>query len=109
MNGPVLWHQSGVNKDGEPFVQIGMEGQVMCQMSPEDARAHALAMLEAAEAAEQDAFLMDFHTNKIGSPRDIALMVVIEFRRWREAHGKKGPPASPRDFIRTDQHEEPKL
>jgi len=54
----VLWHQSGVNAQGEPFVQLIQGTAVIAQMSCEQARDQGHAILEAAEAAEQDAFIL---------------------------------------------------
>jgi hypothetical protein len=36
-----LWHQSSVNKHGEAFIQLLMDDEVICQLSPEEARDHA--------------------------------------------------------------------
>jgi hypothetical protein len=83
-----LMHQSGVNKAGEPFVQLLMskDGKetFIGQMSPDDCRQHALAILEAAEAAEQDAFLMWFVREKLGGDLAMAGGIMQEFRMWRE-------------------------
>lgn len=65
----ILWHQSGVNKKGEPFVQLLRGMEIICQMDPEQARDHARAITEAAEAAEQDAFLMDWGQRVVGDYR----------------------------------------
>lgn len=84
----MLNHQTGVNKDGEPFVQLLLnrngKDEVVTQMSPQQCRDHALACLEAAEAAEQDAFLVWFMREKIGSTLEQAGQILIEFRHWRE-------------------------
>lgn len=91
----VIWHQSGVNAAGEPFVQLLRGGGVIGQMSPEQARDHARAVLEAAEAAEQDAFLLGFLQTKIGTSFEEAGRVLIEFRAWRvRTTGKQSGPAS---------------
>ncbi len=103
----VLWHQSGVNKKGEPFVQLLQDDAVICQLTPEQARDHAKNTLEAAEAAEQDAFMLDFMRQKVGLDLVRAMQVIVDFRMWREARGKKGPPSDPREFLRTDKHEKP--
>ena len=72
----VLWHQSGVNPKGEPFVQLLLDQKIIAQMSPEQARDHARAITEAAEASEQDAFLWDWITRKVGSgPQQAAAMI----------------------------------
>ena len=80
----MLMHQTGVNKEGEPFVQLIMDGKVVGQMSTKEARDHALATLEAAEAADQDAFMVDFLHTKIGMEMPAAGRILVEFREWRE-------------------------
>ncbi len=96
----VLWHQSGVNAEGEPFVQLLLGMRVIAQQSTEQAREHALAMLEAAEASEQDAFLMDFGQKFCGMSLQQAAALVLEFRGWRkETTAKRGGPTSTRDWV----------
>jgi hypothetical protein len=107
MNEKVLWHQSGVNKHGEPFVQLLMDDAVICQLSPEEARDHAKNIIEATEASEQDAFMLSFMQQKVGLDVGKAMQVIVDFRKWREERGKKGPPSDAREFVRTDKHEKP--
>lgn len=96
----VLWHQSGVAPNGEPFVQLLRNDQIVAQMSPEQARDHARAITEAAEAAEQDAFIMEFAQKKIGLDFDRAGHLLIEFRNFRaERTGKSQGPTNPRDWV----------
>jgi hypothetical protein len=102
-----LWHQSGVNKNGEPFVQLLIDDEVLCQLSPEEARDHAKNVLEATEASEQDAFMLDFFKKQVGADAEHAMIIVVEFRKWREARGKKGPPSDAKEFVRTNKHEKP--
>ncbi len=102
-----LWHQSGVNKKGEPFVQLMVDDQCIGQFSPEECRDHARTITEAAEAAEQDAFLLAWTQENTGADLNSAMGIVIEFRKWREARGKKGPPSDPAEFMRTEKHEKP--
>lgn len=52
--------QSGVSASHEPFVQLLVDGAVVTQMDPGQAREFARNLLEAAEAAEQDAFIYDW-------------------------------------------------
>ena len=103
----ILWHQSGVNKHGEPFVQLLIEEEVICQLTPEQARDHAKNLLEATEASEQDAFLLHFFSEQIGAGKNHAMQIIVEFRKWREARGKKGPPSDAKEFLRTASHEKP--
>jgi hypothetical protein len=101
----VIWHQSGVNPKGEPFVQLFVDDKIAGQFTPEEARAHAHAMMEAAEAAEQDAFMFHFHTQRIGAEPEHAMMVIVEFRKFREERGKKGPASDRREFVDPNQSE----
>lgn len=65
----------------EPFVQMQCPNPVV-QMSPENARDLALNLLQAAEAAYSDAFLVEF-LGAIES-ETVAAGLLIEFRKWRE-------------------------
>ena len=95
-----LWHQSGVAPTGEPFVQLLLDDQIIAQLSPEMARDHARSITEAAEAAEQDAFLMDFARHKIGLPLEAASAWLIALRSYRAKRtGKAQGPTKPRDWV----------
>jgi hypothetical protein len=85
----VLWHQSGVNRKGEPFVQLIRNDKVIAQQSSEQAREHALAVLEAAEASEQDAFLVYWVKAAVGADERAAAGMLQDFRKWRRAHTGK--------------------
>lgn len=88
-----LWHQSGVNRAGEPFIQLILGEKAITQLSVEQAREHALAILEAAEAAEQDAFLVHWVKEYIGAGESAAAGLLMEFRNWRrEQTGKRSGP-----------------
>lgn len=96
----VLWHQSGINQRGEPFVQLLRGSKILCQMDVEQARAHAQAVLESAEAAEQDAFIYDWVQNHVGAGPEQAAGLLIDFRRYRaERTGKKGGPTRATDWV----------
>lgn len=85
-----LWHQSGVNRAGEPFIQLIIGEKVIAQQSVQQAREHALAILEAAEAAEQDAFLVHWAKTKIGVNESAAAGLLQDFRNFRrEQTGKR--------------------
>jgi hypothetical protein len=79
----VLWHQSGVNRDGEAFIQLILNDKVIAQQSIEQAREHAKAVLEACEAAEQDAFLVYFFKKQVGLSENQAARILVDFREWR--------------------------
>lgn len=96
----VLWHQSGVNPKGEPFVQLLLDQEIIAQMSPEQARDHARAVTEAAEAAEQDAFLWDWTQKEVGVGPLQAMGLIMDFRRYRaERTGKSQGPTRPTDWV----------
>ena len=88
-DGLPLWHQSGVNRAGEPFIQLILGTRVIAQQSVEQAREHAMAVLEAAEAAEQDAFLVSWVKDNIGAGEAGAVGMLNEFREWRRARTGK--------------------
>jgi hypothetical protein len=77
----------------EPYVQIVWKGEV-AQLTPAEARQHALSILEVAEAAEQDAFLFTYAHESVAAhletseQRDrVAGQLLMEFREWRKKHG----------------------
>lgn len=98
--GEVLWHQSGINPKGQPFVQLLLGMRIIGQMTPEEARDHGRAMLEAAEAAEQDAFMFDWVTHQVGAGPQQAAGLLVDFRRYRaERTGKSQGPTRPTDWV----------
>lgn len=73
----------------QPFVEIHsdkLKDEVL-QLSPGEARDFAANLLQAAEAAEQDAFIFEFHSELLESPVRGAQML-SQFRVWRDAHGQ---------------------
>lgn len=96
----ILWHQSGVSPTGEPFVQLLRGTEIVCQMSPEQARDHARTVIEAAEAAEQDAFLLAFSQKELGLEFPAAGRILIAFREYRaKTTGKSQGPTHARDWV----------
>ena len=89
-NGLPLWHQSGVNRSGEPCSQLILGEKVIAQQSVAQAREHALAVLEACEAAEQDAFLVHWVKTRMGGTEAMAAGLLQDFRAYRrERTGKR--------------------
>jgi len=69
----------------QPYVQVLIEAaDFMTQMAPADARALAINLLQAAEAAEGDAFLISFLRRKVGANDEAVAGILQEFRNWRE-------------------------
>jgi hypothetical protein len=99
----VLWHQSGVNPAGEPFVQLLRNETIIAQISVGQAREFAGALLQAAEAAEQDAFLISFARTEIGMSIQEAGKILIAFREYRaRTTGKSQGPTRPTDWVMPD-------
>ena len=96
----ILWHQTGVTPQGEPFIQLILNERLLTQLTVEQARDHATAMLQAAEAAEQDAFLMDFAQNQVGVTFQQAGQMLIGWREYRaQRTGKSQGPTNARDWV----------
>jgi hypothetical protein len=66
----------------QPFVVLRW-GQESGQLTPTEARHHARRVLEAAEAADADAFLWGFLHVRVGMDDQGSGEVLGEFRRWR--------------------------
>lgn len=69
----------------KPIVKISYGITFETQMSPEEARQFAHSIFEAAEAAETDAFLMEWLEKRIGIDTDEGKVAVLaDFRKWHE-------------------------
>lgn len=73
----------------EPFVQITLGGEFI-QVTPTKARQLAGMLLQCAEAAEGDGFVMDFFTNQIGMEQKAAGALLMRFREHRQAAERRG-------------------
>lgn len=88
--------ESGVSAfDGKAFCRIeckGTEGDVMIgQLDPDTCRSMAVQWIEAADAAEFDAILLDFLINTIGLDNQSVGNILVEMRKRRgEAEGEGG-------------------
>jgi hypothetical protein len=75
-------------RDFEPYVQVSItmpDGrQSRVQFTPEQARTQAQFILQAAEAAESDHFVMQFAIEQLGSMPNAAAALLDEFRNYRE-------------------------
>ncbi len=67
----------------EPYVEV-QAPKLRVQMSPENARDLALNLLQAAEGAYTDAFLVEFLTEAVGMKLPETGSILREFRAWRE-------------------------
>lgn len=78
---------NGVNEKGEPFITVTARTQsgrfIVGQIDPAEARQMALAWLEVAEAAEQDAAVLRC-IRKLELPEQLAGAIVVELRNSRD-------------------------
>ncbi len=80
----MIWASSSVHADNRaPWVHLQWADK-KGMLTPDEARQFALSVLEAAEAAEHDAFLVEFLTKDIESDFSIAISVLREFRERRD-------------------------
>lgn len=75
-------------KTRKPFVEL-RHRDFLVQWSPADARHHAMAVLEVAEAAEQDAFFVTFIVEQLKSSDQVAEAMLQDFRGYRAAQREK--------------------
>jgi hypothetical protein len=73
-------------RDGQPYVQYTW-GEFSAQMTPEEAVRHALLLVEAAQAALCDGFLVRFLKEKIELAPEQYAQIIQEFRNYREQRG----------------------
>jgi len=87
-----IFCDSGVNREGEPFVHIHW-GAMKGQWTPEEARQFALVVLETAEAAEYDSIFFRWLGK---SMPDLALeqraRLIAEFRAFRSPTPEERSP-----------------
>ncbi len=74
-----------------PYVQVLIKAaDWMTQMSPADARRVAINLLQCADAAESDGFLIGFLQGIIGVEDMRAVVsLLVQFREYRETHRTK--------------------
>lgn len=69
----------------KPFVMIEAdEIDQPIQLSPAEARDMALNLLSCADAAESDAFIVEFTMKELKSDERHARVLLVEFRKFRE-------------------------
>jgi hypothetical protein len=68
---------------GEAVIQFTW-GEKRAQLTVEEARQHALGVLECAEAGETDAFIVEFFHKELGMAMEKAIEVLRTFRTYRE-------------------------
>lgn len=73
--------------DYRPVVQVEW-GEKQGQLSPGEARDFAERLRLTADAAESDAFVFEFLTQKIGTDAERAATVLYQFRQFREKRAR---------------------
>lgn len=77
----------------QPFVQIETKKlREPLQISPDEARDLAANLLRAAEAADQDAFIFEFHAGLMEGNEEERTRaggsILVMYRKWRDEHGQ---------------------
>jgi hypothetical protein len=87
---------SGFGLNRGPFVTLLLNDQELIQMSVAEARHHAMCVLEAAEAAETDSFIVDYVKTVFVPPDEppesafrMTAAVLKHFREFREQARKR--------------------
>lgn len=74
---------SGVSAfSGDPFIAMHW-GAESGQFTPDQARQHALKILECAEAAESDAAIVSWAETKMGMDKQTAVLILKDLREFR--------------------------
>lgn len=71
-------------KSKQALVTLQWGDRTPFQFPPTKAREIAMMLLEAAEAAEQDGFVVEFFKDKIGVGEEEVAVILNEFRVWRD-------------------------
>jgi len=80
-----MWAYCGITDMGAPFVRLVRNEQPLIQVHPDAARSLGLALMESADAADQDAFMYAFWRNTFGKSHEDAMMMIGALRRFRQA------------------------
>lgn len=84
-----IWIETLVSQaTGEPRVQIAWYDH-SAQMTPEETRAFALQIMEAADAATSDAYLVHWLAEKVQMDKQGQAMLLNEFREYRDKREKE--------------------
>ena len=92
-----VWAYPGVNRHGEPFVQVrrGENGQVLFGLSADAARDFARNLFACAEAAESDLVVYRWLKERCKADDQKAAAIIQDFRRMRQPEhaGEEHGPA----------------
>lgn len=87
---------SGCGLNRGPFVTLLLNDQELIQMSVEEARHHAMCVLEAAESAETDGFIATYVKDNFVPPEEppeaafqMTASILKHFREFRDKNRKR--------------------
>lgn len=84
----------------KPFITIeSADIDKPIQLSPADARSFALNILEAADGAESDGFIVEFFKDEMGQDENTVGHLLIAFRKWRNEHRETSAPSQPAEDL----------
>lgn len=86
-----MFFQSRVSsRDGRPMVDFEWKNRSnRTVLTLPEAFEHALGIIEAAIAAESDALILEFVTKILGGEKNLAGVLILEFRKFRESNPKR--------------------
>lgn len=70
-------------RTGEPFVHVGLSGKALTQWTPDEARGHALYVLDCAVVAGLDQSYLAFLVDEVKLDRETALVAVDDLAQHR--------------------------
>lgn len=76
-------------KTKQPYVELHLGDIGVTQWSPAEARHHAMAVLEVAEAAEQDAFIYEWFAGRYSLDERHVSILLQEYRAFRAAQRER--------------------
>lgn len=81
----ILVHGIFGYKTRQPRVAISIDGIEVLQLGTDEARKIAADIVTAAEAAEQDGFIISWATDSIGASYETAQLILLQFRQHRQS------------------------
>ena len=85
----MIWCKSLVSNTTHEGVVEFTWGEHRAQLTCEEAREHARGVMECAEAAETDAFLVEYFVDELKLEFERAVMMMRQFRGFREQRLKE--------------------
>lgn len=88
--GGMLFQSRLNSRDGQPMIDFEWKNRSnRGELTLPEAFEHALGVIEVAIAAESDSLILEFVTKILGAEKEMAGMLILEFRKFREANPKR--------------------